>query len=47
MIPNESSRLDLTATQRMAGATVTQRAARKTDREALDAKPPPATTTED
>jgi transposase len=36
-------RLDLTATQRMAGAAVTHRAARSAEREALDGKPTPAT----
>lgn len=46
-IPNASSpRLDLTATQRMAGAAVTHRAARRDEREALDGKPTSATTTE-
>lgn len=46
-IPNGSSpRLDLTATQRMAGAAVTHRAARRDEREALDGKPTSATTTE-
>jgi hypothetical protein len=30
---------DLTATQRMLGATITQRAARRAEREALDGKP--------
>jgi transposase len=39
-------RLDLTATQRMAGAAVTQRAARSDEREALDGKPTSATNTE-
>lgn len=38
-------RLDLTATQRMAGAAVTRRAARSDEREALDSKPTSATTT--
>jgi transposase len=33
---------DLAATQRMAGAAVTQRAARRAEREALDGKPPSA-----
>jgi transposase len=37
-------RLDLTATQRMAGAAVTRRAARSDEREALDSKPTSATT---
>lgn len=37
-------RLDLTATQRMAGAAVTRRAARSAEREALDGKPTSATT---
>jgi transposase len=36
-------RLDLTATQRMAGAAVTRRAARSDEREALDSKPTSAT----
>ena len=46
-IPNASSpRLDLTATQRMAGAAVTHRAARRDEREALDGRPTSATTTE-
>jgi len=46
-IPNGSSpRLDLTATQRMAGTTVTQRAARRDEREALDGKPTSATALE-
>ncbi|MDX6706852.1 MAG: hypothetical protein QOI48_2698 [Solirubrobacteraceae bacterium] len=39
-------RLDLTATQRLAGAAVTRRAARSDEREALDSKPTSATTTE-
>lgn len=39
-------RLDLTATQRMAGAAVTQRAARRDERRALDDKPTTATNTE-
>ena len=44
-IPNGSSpQLDLAATQRMAGATVTQRAARRAERAALDGKPPSANT---
>jgi len=44
-IPNKSRpRLDLTATQRMAGAAITQRAARSTERQALDGKPTSATT---
>jgi transposase len=44
-VPNGSSpRLDLPATQRMAGAAVTQRAARRAEREALDGKPDSATT---
>jgi transposase len=43
-IPDQSRpRLDLTATQRMAGATVTHRAARSAEREALDGKPTSAT----
>jgi transposase len=42
-IPTPSSPLpDLAATQRMAGAAVTQRAARRAEREALDGKPPSA-----
>jgi transposase len=42
-IPTPSSPLpDLAATQRMAGAAVTQRAARRAEREALDGKPPTA-----
>ncbi len=46
-IPNGSRpRLDLTATQRMAGAAVTRRAARSAEREALDGKPTSATHTE-
>jgi transposase len=46
-IPNTSRpRLDLTATQRMAGATVTHRAARSAEREALDDKPTSATNTD-
>ena len=36
-------RLDLTATQRMAGAAVTRRAARSAERAALDGKPTSAT----
>ena len=44
VIPNGSSpRLDLTATQRMLGAAVTHRAARRAERAALDGKPPSAT----
>jgi transposase len=44
LIANESRpRLDLTATQRMAGAAVTPRAARSAEREALDGKPTAAT----
>jgi transposase len=44
-IPNTSSpRLDVPATQRIAGATVTHRAARRAERAALDGKPPTATT---
>ena len=39
-------RLDLTATQWMAGTAVTHRAARSAEREALDGKPTSATTTE-
>ena len=43
-IPDRSSpRLDLPATQRMAGAAVTHRAARRAERAALDGKPPTAT----
>jgi len=43
-IPDGSRpRLDLTATQRMAGAAVTRRAARSAEREALDGKPTSAT----
>lgn len=46
-IPDESRpRLDLTATQRMAGAAVTHRAARRDEREALDSKPTSATRSE-
>ena len=46
-IPNRSSpRLDLPATERMLGATVTHRAARRAERAALDAKPPSATAPE-
>ena len=46
-IPNQSSpRLDVTATQRMAGAAVTRRAAHSAEREALDGKPTAATNTE-
>ena len=42
-IPDPSGpRPDLTATQRMAGATVTHRAARRAERAALDGKPPTA-----
>jgi transposase len=45
-IPNASSpRLDLTATQRMAGAAVTHRAARSAERAALDDKPTTTTHT--
>ncbi len=45
-IPNASRpRLDLTATQRMAGAAVTRTAARSAEREALDGKPTSATHT--
>jgi transposase len=45
VIPNASSpRLDRPATQRMAGAAVTQRAAPRAEREALDGKPPTANT---
>ena len=41
--PHPSSpRLDLAATQRMAGAAVTHRAARRAEREVLDGKPTPA-----
>jgi transposase len=44
-IPNASSpRLDLPATERMLGAAVTHRAARRAERAALDGKPPSATT---
>jgi transposase len=44
-IPTPSGpRPDLTATQRMAGAAVTQRASRRAEREALDGKPTSATT---
>jgi len=44
-IPNSSGRRpDLAATQRMAGATVTRRAARRAEREALDSKPTSANT---
>ncbi len=44
-IPTRSGpRPDLPATQRMAGATVTQQAARRAEREALDGKPTSATT---
>jgi transposase len=44
-IPTSSGpRPDLAATQRMAGAAVTQRAARRAEREALDSKPTSATT---
>jgi transposase len=43
-IPNGSSRrLDSPATQRLAGAAVTRRAARRAEREALDGKPAAAT----
>jgi transposase len=43
-IPTTSGpRPDLTATQRMAGATVTRRAAQRAERTALDGKPPIAT----
>ncbi len=46
IIPDGSRpRLDLTATQRMAGAAVTRRAARSDEREALDSKPTSATNT--
>jgi transposase len=42
-IPNPSGPVpDLAATQQMAGAAVTPRAARRTEREALDSKPPAA-----
>ena len=37
--PSGRQRPDLTATQRMLGATVTNMAARKAEREALDGKP--------
>ena len=44
-IPGSSSpRLDLTATKRMADAAVTDTAAQRDEREALDGKPPTATT---
>jgi hypothetical protein len=44
-IPTPSGpRPDLAATQRMAGAAVTPRAARRTEREALDGKPTSAIT---
>jgi hypothetical protein len=44
-IPTPSGpRPDLAATQRMAGAAVTQRAARRAEREALDGKPTSAIT---
>jgi transposase len=44
-IPTSSGpRPDLPATQRMLGAAVTQRAARRAEREALDGKPTPANT---
>jgi transposase len=44
VIPNASSpRLDLPATQRMAGAAVTETAARRAERAALDGKPTSAT----
>jgi len=47
-IPDGSrSRLDLAATQRMAGAAVTQRAARRAERPALDGNPTSATNMED
>jgi hypothetical protein len=46
-IPNGSRpRVDLTATQRIAGAAVTQRAARRDEREALDGQPTCATALE-
>jgi transposase len=46
-IPNTSRpRLDLTATQRMAGATVTHRTARSAEPQALDGKPTSATNTD-
>ena len=46
-IPDRSRpRLDLTATQRIAGAAVTHRAARRDEREALDGKPTSATRSE-
>jgi len=38
-IPGSRPRLDLPATQRMAGAAVTHWAARRVEREALDGKP--------
>jgi len=47
IIPDQSSpRLDLNATQRMAGAAVTRRAARSAEREALDGQPTSATAPE-
>jgi transposase len=47
LIPDGSSpRLDLAATERMLGAAVTHRAARRAEREALDRKPTSATHTE-
>ena len=46
-IPNRSSpRLDLAATQTIAGTAVTHRAARRAERAALDGKPPSATSLE-
>jgi len=47
IIPDQSSpRLDLNATQRMAGAAVTRRVARSAEREALDGQPTSATAPE-
>lgn len=43
-VPGSSPRLDLPATQRMLGAAVTPRAARRAERAALDGKPTTATT---
>ena len=46
-IPDPSSpRLDMKATQRIAGAAITQQAARSAEREALDSQPTSATTPE-
>jgi transposase len=44
IVDGSRPRLDLTATQRMAGAAVTRRAARSDEREALDGKPTSANT---